>query len=174
MARPKKEQVPNTNVTLSREQFDELMGRMNTLEDKVAKTNKQGIETSAQRLLNRPQPAELDPMEVQESIQVLDQPATIGGKMLKDSCPFCKKFHAGLPTILDLTGANKYACRRCGKHWEQWALKPSPFTGKLYGYSEALEQGNKKRVEYAERIQLSKAGMAVGLLDSEDSGDANE
>lgn len=180
MGRPLKD--PN-KVSVEKSQLDNIMDRLqaaetktamleqkNTeLEAKVAKGSKQGIETSAHRLLSKSQPAEQDPVEVRKSIQVVDKKATIDGKMIHDECPFCNKFSADLPNILDLTGANKYACRRCGKHWEQWALKPSPFTGKLYPYSEALEQGNKKRVEYAERIAMGQQGMAVGLVESEDN-----
>ena len=165
--RPKAE--PTTNINVDKKFLQDLMDRVEAAESKITKAGKPGIETASQRLLAKPQMGEPDMNKVQESIQVVDVASTIGGLMLKDCCPYCKKYHKGQATILDLTQSAKYACRRCGKHWEQWALKKSELTDEFYPYSEALEKGDRKRVEYQERIKMAKAGMAVGIVEGEES-----
>lgn len=169
MARPKKTESTEEMVTIPKSQMDDLMKRFDVLEQRVAKGGKQGIETSVHRLLNKPQDHEPDHMEAEDKIQVVDEPATKDGKMIKDACPYCKKFHPGKKTILDLmTNSGKYACRRCGKHWNLWAIKESEVSGELYPYTEALERGDKKRVEYQERLKMAKQGAPVALLEGED------
>ena len=72
-----------------------------------------------------------------------------------DICPFCAEKKA--QNVCDVTKGGKWACRTCGKHWFPWAI------GKKY--SILLEQGEREKVELAEKreheIQMSRKGVVV-------------
>ena len=71
-----------------------------------------------------------------------------------DICPFCED---KVSNVCDVTKGGKWACRTCGKHWFPWAI------GKKY--SLLLEQGEREKVELAEKreheIQMSRKGVQV-------------
>jgi len=160
-----KQAVPNDNVTLSKEQFDALMGRVSDLEKK---SKGPGIETTAMRLERdfRKQNMPENQNEVQKSIKVVDQPATEGGVMLHDKCPYCIKFHEGKDTILDQTNGGKYACRRCGKHWAPWAIFPEDGSEGPLPYNILLERngGEKEAYDGWKKLQDAKAGLPVANI----------
>lgn len=167
------EKAEKNTIEIDKGFLKNLMDQMHGLTLRVekaeseAKKNKGLVETSMQKLAARTRPVEPDPLKVQESIIVVDVPTTLDSQMLHNACPFCKKFHAGLPTIQDKTDSGKFACRRCGKHWWPWALAKSEMSGDEYPYSVALEQGDKARVEAQERIKLSRQGVPVTVIEGE-------
>ena len=163
----KKEEAKPESVTLSKEQFDELVTRIDNAEKNAKKTV--GIETSVHRLLSKPQPPEPDPMTEQDKIEVVDELSLMNGKLIKNSCPYCKKYHADKLSIQDyIENTGNYSCRRCGKSWYPWAIKPSELSGESYTYSEALEKGDKKLVEKRERFQMAKRGLPVEIEEGSD------
>lgn len=171
----KKEENTRDQVTVDRSFMKEMFDKMHDMEMRLSEAEKsakkgKGVETATMRLVAKADLREPDPEVAQKSIKVVDVPATMDSVMLHNECPYCEKFNKGLATIQDKTANGKFACRRCGKHWWPWALKPSETTLKKYPYSLALEQGDKKRVDYQERIQMSREGLAVGIIEGEDDG----
>lgn len=148
-------QVKPETVTMTKEQFDALMGRVDSLEKK---SKGPGIETTAMRMeknyreINKTE----DINQVRKAIMVKDEAATIDSVMLHDKCPFCIKYFAGLPTILDQTKGGKYACRRCGKHWSPWAIEPEDGSEGPLAYNILLERNGGDREAYAQWVKDMK------------------
>lgn len=126
---------------------------LETTSHRYAKIYKDGlsVDTPATQAKNR------------ESITVVEEPGTIDGEYVKDKCPFCIKNHAGKPTILDVTNAGKYSCRRCGKHWAPWAIFPEDGSDGPLEYNVLLERdgGDKKEYEAWKKLKDAKAGLPV-------------
>lgn len=142
-------------VTIDKSELKTLMDRLTALESKKGP----GIETAEQRLLKSNALSMRDPdqRKVQESIQVVDEPATIDGGYIKDKCPYCIKFHKDKPTILDVTTGGKYCCRRCGKHWFPWAIFPEDGSEGPHEYNLLMERGEKEKFEeYLKTQELKK------------------
>ena len=161
--RPPKER--EESVTLSKDQFDELMGRLKEVEQRAKAS---GTETTFMRYekefkknidADSPKKREQDMLK----IQVVEQPATIDGEYVKDKCPACLKFRPGMDTILDLTLGGKYSCRRCGKHWSAWAIFPEDGSDGPLDYNILLERNGGEKEEYMnwKKIQDAKAGVPV-------------
>lgn len=150
------------NVSMTKEQYDflmsqtkqnaEMLKRLEKLEQSPKGT---GLETTAMRyskaykdglLHDTPESKKREA----ESIQVLDERSTIDGEYIKDKCPWCIKFHAGKPTILDVTNGGKYSCRRCGKHWAPWAIFPEDGSDGPLKYNILLERNGGEKEAYFE------------------------
>lgn len=169
MPEPKKD-----DVVLSKEYHDKLVNDakaandlLKRLEALEAKSKGPGIETAEIRYKK----AAIDMLKVedqskvQDSIKVEDTPATIDGHYIKDKCPYCIKNHPNKPTILDLTLAGKYQCRRCGKNWSSWAIEPEDGSDGPLPYNITLERNGGEKEAYFEwarnqelkRLQNTKA-----------------
>lgn len=160
MSEQKQAAAPQT-VTLSKEQFDALIGRVQSLEEK----SKGGIETAALRIGKNFQERMKNPDQNLEQVNTImvDEPAEIGSVMLHDKCPFCIKMHKGKQTILDLTNGGKYSCRRCGKHWAPWAIFPEDGSDGPLEYNVLLERNGGEKPEYEawKKLKDAKAGLPV-------------
>lgn len=137
-------------------QSGELLKRLEKLES--APKGGPGMETTAMRYSNiykaglLAETPEAKKREA-ESIQVVDERATIDGDYVKDKCPWCIKFHAGKPTILDVTLGGKYSCRRCGKHWAPWAIVPEDGSDGPLKYNILLERNGGEKEPYFEWVR---------------------
>jgi hypothetical protein len=184
------EKLPKGPITLTPEQFSQLMETANRAAERAEAAEKRaeaaeklaaskkgsGIETTAQRFERNMQERMFEePRQKQEAkLKLMDEPANIGDQPMvnKDKCPYCIKFHAAIYEKAKQTGQTyevidldhgKYVCRRCGKHWVAWAIYPEDGSPGPMEYSLYLEQGNKEKVEEMEKLKKAKAGLPVSV-----------
>lgn len=188
---PKKSETPGDNMPNIEERLAALE-KANTEKDAKIKELESGAEETRTKL-NPAYPKELSTKfavmqegvmhrELRSQREVIHEPAKLVKKPVliceqckKDSisdagtcskcgyvayrlniCPFCEEIPSK-QNVCDVTKGGKWACRTCGKHWFPWAI------GKKY--SLLLEQGEREKVELAEKreheIQMSRKGVQV-------------
>ena len=93
--------------------------------------------------------------KAQEPPRIVHQPATVDGTMKENICPKCNDRKEA--NICDISRTGKWACRKCGKNWYDWAIGQP--------YTLELEQGERDlhfaKLKHTEQLEIARSGQSV-------------